>query len=323
MRDGRSVAATEPALRRVSALVCTRNRPDSVVRTVRSLLADGDDFELIVIDQGSDDRAREALAPLMPDARLRYERSSAVGKGAALNHGLALARADLVVCTDDDCEVPPDWVSTMARTLVAHERVAVVFCNVLAAPHDRSTGYIPAYERSTDRTLTSVSEVRNGLGLGAGMALRRRAVMAMGGFDESFGPGSRFRSGDDWDISIRALLTGWQVQDTAACWVRHYGFRTFAEGREHAYRDWIAIGALFAKPLRAGYLRVALPGLYQFAVYALWPPIADLLRARKPSGWSRITGFVRGFVEGLSIRVDAATIAFTPAAAFAIEREDS
>ena len=41
----------------ISALVCTRNRSASLVRTVRSLLADDSEaFELIIIDQsdGSD-----------------------------------------------------------------------------------------------------------------------------------------------------------------------------------------------------------------------------------------------------------------------------
>jgi GT2 family glycosyltransferase len=258
--------------------------------------------------------------PFMADRRLRYVQSKAVGKGAALNEGLGLAHGGIVVCTDDDCDTPPGWVVGMADILDAHPRVAVAFCNVLAAPHDRSAGYIPAYERRTDRVLTSVLQVRHGIGLGAGMALRRGAVLAFGGFDEAFGPGSRFRSGDDWDISVRALLNGWHVFDTAGHAVRHHGYRTFAEGKDHAWRDWVGIGALFGKPLRAGRLSVAIPALYQFAVYAVWPPIAAVLRGRPPSGWARIAGFARGFLEGVSTPTDRKTVAFRPAARTGLPR---
>src|SRR5690606_22368170 len=87
-----------------SALICTRNRPEGIVRAVRSLLAGSDEFELIVMDQSDGPETEQALAPLAGDRRLRYVRSQTRGKGAALNEGLRLAQGDVVVCTDDDCE---------------------------------------------------------------------------------------------------------------------------------------------------------------------------------------------------------------------------
>jgi glycosyltransferase involved in cell wall biosynthesis len=293
----------------VSALVCTRNRSDSLVRTVRSLLQSPGPFEVLVIDQSDDDAAQAALAA-MSDPRLRYVRSRIRGKGAALNQGLRLAAGNVVVCTDDDCEAPAGWVMAMAAVTAQQPRAAVVFCNVLASPHDRMAGYVPAYERRDDRVLSSLLEARTGLGLGAGMALRRQAVLEFGGFDEAFGPGSRFGSADDWDISLRALLSGWQVYDSADLAVLHHGFRTLAEGKQHALRDWIAIGALCAKPVRAGYISaIGLAG-WLFVAKALWPPVRDVLSLRKPRGLARITGFVSGFSGGISTPVDPKTLLF-------------
>jgi glycosyltransferase involved in cell wall biosynthesis len=298
----------------VSALVCTRNRPDSLLRTIRSLLRpDGAAFELVVMDQSDGAESERALAVFAADRRLRYVRSAARGKGAALNEGLRLARGAIVVCTDDDCEAPPGWIVDMARVMDAQPRAAVVFCNVLADPYDRTAGYVPAYERHSDRELSSITDARRGLGLGAGMALRRQAVLDFGGFDETFGPGSRFRSGDDWDISLRALLGGWHVYDTASVSILHHGFRTMAEGREHALRDWIAIGALCAKPIRAGHVSAVTLAAWLFVVEALWPPLRDVFRGRRPSGLSRIVGFVRGFTGGLMTPVDRRTLLFKPA----------
>lgn len=294
----------------VSALVCTRNRPDSLVCAVRSLLrTETPSFELIVLDQSDGSESEQAILAF-GDRRLRYVRSHARGKGAALNEGLRLAAGAIVVCTDDDCEAPPGWVEAMVRVMEAQPRAAIVFCNVTTPQHDRTAGYIPAYERQSDRRLSSLADARHGIGLGAGMALRRAAILALGGFDETFGPGSRFGSCDDWDLALRALLGGWHVYDTASVSILHHGFRTLAEGRAHALRDWVAIGAVCAKPIRAGHLNAVPFSLWVFSAQALWPPIRDVLRLRKPSGLSRIVGFARGFTAGLRTPVDREPLLF-------------
>jgi GT2 family glycosyltransferase len=282
------------------------------LRTISSLTQSPGNFEVIVIDQSDAAIASEIAAALPRDPRLRHVRSSLRGKGAALNEGLRLASADIVVCTDDDCEAPPGWIEQMAEIAGRAPSAAVVFCNVLPPAYDRAAGYVPAYVRQNDRVVSSVLDARHGLGLGAGMALRRDRILAIGGFDESFGPGSRFGSADDWDIALRAVLKGWQVHDTAAAAVTHHGFRTLAEGRAHAARDWIAIGALCAKLIRAGSLQAVWLALWLFAMEGLWPPLRDLTRLRRPSGLARIRGFIAGLGGGLRQSVDAATLQFIP-----------
>jgi glycosyltransferase involved in cell wall biosynthesis len=295
----------------VSVLVCTRNRPKSLLRTVGAVLADAaPDLELIVMDQSEEADSEQALRTLAADPRLRYTRTRARGKGAALNEGLRLARGAVVACTDDDCVPAPGWAREMANAVLAHPKAAVVFCNVRPEPYDPAEGYVPAYEPARDRVLRSVSDARLGLGLGAGMALRRDAILALGGFDELFGPGSRFGSGDDWDISLRALLTGWEVHEIANVSILHYGFRSWAEGRSHTLRDWIAIGALCAKPLRAGYFSALPLAVWMLTVDALWPPLRDLVMLRQPRGKARIVGFARGFIGGLRTPVDQKTLMY-------------
>jgi hypothetical protein len=144
------------------------------------------------------------------------------------------------------------------------------------------------------------------------MALRREVILALGGFDELIGPGARIPSGDDWDITARALLAGWHVYEAADVSILHNGFRTFEEGRKHAQRDWIAIGAVCAKPLRAGRLSAVVVPLWEFSVHALWPPLSDLLLLRRPRGKARVAGFLLGFSDGLRTPVDPKTLLFAP-----------
>ncbi len=258
-------------------------------------------------------RTENALGAFRSDPRLRYYRSAVRGKGAALNEGIRAARGEIVVCTDDDCEAPPGWVMGMASALRSQPSAVVAFCTVTPVPHDTSAGYVPSYLLKRNRLLRSVSAICGGLGIGAGMALRRDFALSMGGLDEAFGPGARFPSADEWDIAMRALLTGHHVYETAELSIVHDGFRTFQEGRAHARRDWIALGAVCAKPLRALHLRAAIVPLWLFSTRAVWPPIEDALHLRKPRGLIRIVAFVEGFAQGLCIAVDPVTLRYTRA----------
>jgi len=275
------------------------------------LAAAEDELELLVVDQSDGPETENALAALSSDPRLRYYRSKARGKGAALNEGIRASRGEIIVCTDDDCEAPPGWVVGMARALESQPSAVVAFCSVVPVPHDEKAGYVPAYRLQKNRLLRSVGAICQGLGIGAGMALRRDFAMAMGGFDEAFGPGARFPSADEWDIAMRALLTGHHVFETAELTIVHDGFRTFQEGRAHTRRDWIALGAVCAKPLRALQLRAAIVPLWLFSTRAVWPPIDDALHLRKPRGLIRIVAFVEGFGKGLRTAVDPVTLRFT------------
>lgn len=295
----------------VTAIVCTRNRPGPVARVLGSLLGDNtDELELIVVDQSDGPETEQALERFKADPRFKYRRSKVHGKGAALNEGIQIAKGSIVVCTDDDCQAPPGWIGGMARALESQPTAVIAFCSVVPIEHDATAGYVPAHELRENRLLRSVSAICGGLGIGAGMALRRDFALSMGGFDESFGPGARFPSADEWDIAMRALLSGKHVFETADLSIVHDGFRTFEEGREHAQRDWVALGALCAKPLRAGRYEAIVVPVWLFSTRALWPPMLDLLHLRKPRGARRILSFLRGFSVGLRTRVDRATLRF-------------
>ena len=90
--------------------------------------------------------------------------------------------------------------------------------------------------------------------------------------------------------------------------VKHFGFGQ--QDRQLARRDFLAIGATYSKFLRCGRVELMYIPAYEFIKYALWPPIWDLLHLRKPRGIARITAFVKGFIEGLRVPLDKATMIF-------------
>lgn len=66
-----------------------------------------DRYEVVVVDNASD-RSPEETVARFPKARLVAE--SRKGSYAARNHGLSVARGDVLAFTDADCIIPPSWL---------------------------------------------------------------------------------------------------------------------------------------------------------------------------------------------------------------------
>jgi glycosyltransferase involved in cell wall biosynthesis len=106
---------------RYSIVIATCNRAGDLRGTLESLAAlqpDGD-WETIVVDNNSADDTRavvEAAASRFP-VPLRYLFEREQGRSPALNAGIRAARGDIIVTTDDDVRVEPDWLTRAGDAL--------------------------------------------------------------------------------------------------------------------------------------------------------------------------------------------------------------
>ena len=86
---------------RVSAIIPTYNRKAFVQEAIASVLAQTyTDYELIVVDDGSDDGTGEALKQY--GARVRYVYQQHQGVSTGRNHGLELASGEFIAFLDSD-----------------------------------------------------------------------------------------------------------------------------------------------------------------------------------------------------------------------------
>lgn len=288
----------------MTVLIATKGRP-SVADAIRSVLAsESVDVELVVVDQSVGHSAAAELAELLDDDRLIVVRSTTTGVSRGRNIGLRRATHDIVLITDDDVTVPPDWARRFHAAVAPLRQVVVAFCRVDSGPHDADLGFIPEHlveQRLVVRSLLSKSRAR---GIGAGMAVRRVEALALGGFDEQLGPGGRLLSGEDRDLAARALAAGWWVLQSPDACVVHHGFRTWEQGRSLTRRDWYGIGAAYAKQLKCGNLAIVAVMAHEVAWFGLVKPVALFLVGRRRTGLRRIGYFARGFVAGLRTPVD-------------------
>ena len=289
----------------ISVVVATRDRGELAASAVRSILACRPQARAVwIVDQSRDGRTADALAGLAADGSVRYLRSDT--KGLSRAHNLAIARTDtdLVAITDDDCEVPGDWLDQIGRGFALDPRVGVVFGAVVAGEHDPAVGYVPAYSRDAPFLARSPRDKWRIEGMGACMAIRRSTWESLGGFDERLGPGADFPAAGEGDFAYRALRSGWWIYETPAIAVLHHGFRSTAEGRVLFVRYALGTGAMMIKHLRCG-----TPGSARLLGRMAWrwargrrPPGLQLGSHDAPAG--RLSGFARGFVAGAVARID-------------------
>src|SRR5689334_9369512 len=99
-----------------SLIIATRNRPELLLDTIRSVLGDATvPAEIVVVDQSEAFHADVARLEVPAGTRLEYVHSSSVGLSRARNEGIAAATHDILVFTDDDMRVEPGWFAAMVQ----------------------------------------------------------------------------------------------------------------------------------------------------------------------------------------------------------------
>lgn len=291
---------TSTKVPRITVIVCTRDRPQDLALCLPSLLAnDYPDFSVLVMDQGETD-AGEGVAAEHAGPRLEYHRLAFTGRARALNAALTHADGELLALTDDDCVAPRFWLRRAASVLSSEPEAGIVFGGVASAPHDPARVFVPTFQPTRYRVVRGRRVCAHGVGIGANLVVRREVVERIGGFDESLGPGSRFRSGDDWELAYRALRAGFAIVQDPANVIVHRGEREYATGavRRLIGNNYHGIGAGYARHVLRGDWSAAYILVREGALLAggaAW----NTLRLRRPLGVHRLAYLLLGAVRGM------------------------
>ena len=116
-----------PASPRVTVFIPVYNRADYVCVAVNSILAQTyEDFELLIVDDGSTDDTVDVLQRYQ-DPRIRIERNETnQGIPITRNRGLELARGEYIALLDSDDHSYPNRLQKQVDFLDAHSNIAQV-----------------------------------------------------------------------------------------------------------------------------------------------------------------------------------------------------
>lgn len=190
---------------RFSLIVATLGRDAELRELFHSLaLQAHSDFEVIVVDQNSDDRldwTEEADRFPFPVVR---KRSNVRRLSHARNVGLRAASGAIVAFPDDDCTYPPDLLAKVDAAF--HEQPQL---GVRTGPVVSPTGALGSGRWQKQSGAITVDNVWV-CAISINIFMRHHLATSIGGFDERLGVGGEFGSGEDTDLAWRAVQSGWQ-----------------------------------------------------------------------------------------------------------------
>ncbi len=103
-----------------SIIIPTYNRPKMLQNCLESLSAldyPKDDFEVVVVDDGSPVSLEEIVLAFQGRLRIIYFRQENAGPASARNYGARNAKGTYLAFTDDDCKPAKNWLSLMKAEL--------------------------------------------------------------------------------------------------------------------------------------------------------------------------------------------------------------
>lgn len=114
-----------------SVIIPTYSRSGLLLKTINAIAKQkdisSDEFELVMVDNGSKDKTEEAVESFayknrqMSIVYVRLKKN--YGADFARNVGVLQSRGRLLAFTDDDCLVPKDWLSRFKQVLDSHPEV--------------------------------------------------------------------------------------------------------------------------------------------------------------------------------------------------------
>ena len=263
----------------VSVVIAAFNEEKVIARTIDALLASHyPNLEIVVVDDGSkDDTQGEVLRRFHDKPNVRLFRQENAGKAAALNHGIAESRGDIIVALDADTIFLPDTIEKLVRRF-EDPAVGAVAGNVKVGNRINPLTYWQAIEYITSQNLdrrayaaiNSVSVVPGAVG-----AWRRRAVVEAGGYTTD-------TMAEDMDLTWRIRRNGWTVETDSEA----IGFTEAPDSFRNLFKQrfrWAfgTLQSLWKHRTALGrygwFGRVMLPSLWLFQVaYQAISPVVDL-----------------------------------------------
>ena len=187
------IAAQEPL---VSVVIATYNMALYLPLAVRSALEQTyKNIEVLIVDDGSTDDTRSAVAPLLLDPRVRYLVQENRGQAAAKNHGVRDSSGAYVAFLDADDLWAPEKLALQLPLFARSQELGIVHSRL--AYIDETGRQLGVADNELFRgRVTGPLLIQNFIGFGTSV-VRRECFQRMGNFKENI------RMGIDYDLWLR------------------------------------------------------------------------------------------------------------------------
>ncbi|UCD28409.1 MAG: glycosyltransferase [Planctomycetota bacterium] len=181
----------------VSVIIPTYNRADLLVTTLDSVAAQTfKDYEIVVVDDGSDDGTRELIESR--EQKIRYIWQENQGVAEARNHALRVSHAGFVAFLDSDDIWKPDFLERTVARLREHPEEDLVFTDFVSIDAD---GKVLRGHRKIPHTGDITTWLFDSSFIHTSSVVAKSKVLRdAGGFD------GRLTHNEDYDLWLRLSL---------------------------------------------------------------------------------------------------------------------
>lgn len=188
----------------ISMVASTLGRDTEISLLLESLAKQNDaHFELIIVDQNSDDRLLPIIEPFKTAFPIKHIKTDLRGVDRGRNLGVSHARGDWLFFPDDDSWFPADFLKKL-RNLIATDPAEIYAGRALNA--DGKEIMVNFLQHDAEITRENVWQVM----IEWTIVVRADVFRAAGGFDENLGVGAGtiWGSGEAQDLVLRCLANG-------------------------------------------------------------------------------------------------------------------
>lgn len=196
----------------ITIMIPCHNEGVVIHKTVENITAvDYDNYELILIDDRSDDNTAEVIKQIAEENHnIKYlirEKSAFPGKSAVLNDALEMAHGEAVLVFDADARINPDFIKNLIPKLEPEDVGAVQARKVISNRNDNFLTRCQDNEMALDTHFQLGRDaVKGAVELrGNGELIKRKALEDIGGWNN-------YTITDDLDMSTRLQIKGWDIR---------------------------------------------------------------------------------------------------------------
>ncbi|MBI4595341.1 MAG: glycosyltransferase [Candidatus Tectomicrobia bacterium] len=259
-------------------------------------------FEILVIDQTEDQKQKEEVKILVSKfSKVKYFHLSTKGSAQAKNFGIRTSLGKIICFLDDDCLALPNWLGIASKHFLNYRYPICLLGRIKLGGELLLKGDYRLWDENNERLFLGKVDPWIFKATGANIFMPRVIFDKVGLFDERFGPGSPWRSGEDADLLYRISLTRIPIAYAPSVAIIHRDWRDFKAEYQNLYDYGLGVGGLLGKYLMVGDLFFSRTVALRFSrkfIRLLW----GLLSLNQPmalEGYYWSAGIMAGFMRYL------------------------
>jgi len=201
---------------RVTIVIATHNRRDILERSLECLFRQDypkDQYEIIVVDDGSSDGTKEMIEEKSPSCGLKYlKHKKRRGQSKAKNLGISHAQGEVIIFIDDDVFCPPQFIR---QHMKYHKKYDNVIVDGPAINTDRTDNLFG----DKKKRFLAFLDFFGASFITSNTSCRKDSLIKAGGFDEEFGKKFGWQ---DRELGFRLRKMGVKRKKNRRAYVFHF-----------------------------------------------------------------------------------------------------